>query len=935
MLRWVSNLITLQEKRAFHGETVVLFATFVAAMRLLLELFLVGYHEIRVASDMLVYASWYALCFFAFGLPVRLLAPAPWERRINVVLVGLFLGITPPIIDVLAGGWGEVVVGDRGFSYSYIRNFPEGWAWSMVDPERQMPLGEGLALWGATLLTGTYLWLRTRSAWRAGLGLAIAYLTCMFMGAVLPTLTFWLRERYWSDVKIDVLLVSSQLVTLLLVYFVAYRASVGRLIAARFVHALPLIGVALVGYAWIRPLDFQVLHVLLVVSLCGVTTIVQNDHWDDLEERPDEPPRVAPYDLVVVHFTWVVMTLLLYAHGSVLAVPTTIYGVASYLYNSPLYRGKRYVPANLKLEGLWGGSAFMLGVLAAAMPQLADLGAARDGARLTSTMERLPFSWRYGPDVAVAALLAFGGWSLLASLKDEKDVETDAQGGVQTLFTLARRRNVSAPVVARAVRGVALACLLIAAWAPLAIGRSDLVHAVVMTVLAVAIALYRGSVPSTDFRARLVGLSVLLVVLANGVSTTAAPAEARRVDPTPRPASSALEPITGGTPASTGDAGLPALDETMTPREALERLGARESAVARSDYGRAVELDGPFLEISPTSVLDVQSAVRQARREGMAIRVRGRGHSTNGGSVARAGELSIVTTRMRRICRTTEESVTVDAGVAVVHVDRFLAPFGLRLRVSNDGPPGPSVGGYVSAGGFGSLSSEFGGLWSQARSVTLVDGTGAARTLTPADEAFRWLFGSVGQLGVIVSAEMNVTVVPAPGVRPFPVGDCASIPSTRAEEHEGFTPVHSWWTLMVEPARFEEARDALAQIQARHASGLHWVEPYRYAIVHRDVYAPLVTPVAGDVVACGIWIVSTVDEHRAARSEIDRVEAEVEAMARAHGFRRYLSAERSVGPDVWRRNLGEETYDRFRVLKASFDPDHLFGRGVVFEPPTP
>lgn len=944
MLRWLANLVSVQEKRAFHGETVVLFALFVAAARLLLEFFLVGYHQIQAATDMLVYASWYALCFFAFGLPVRLLAPPPWEQRINVVLVGLFLGITPPLLDVLVGGWGEVVIGDRGFAYSYIRDFPQGWVWSMVDPARQMPVGEGLSLWGATLLSGTYLWLRTRSPWRAVLGLLVAYATCMFMGGMLPTLAFWLHERYWPEAKVTTLIVATQLAALLALYLTVYRPPLGLRVAARFVHALPLIGMVLVGYAWIRPLDFQVTQVVLLVSLCGVMTIVQNDHWDDAEEHPDRPPRVATHDLVIVHFAWLAATLLLYVQGSVLAVVTTIYGVASYLYNSRLYRGKRYFPANLKLEGLWGGSAFMLGVLAAAVPGLADHAAARvDGARLTSTMENLPFSWRYGPDVAVAAFLAFGGWSLLASLKDEKDTETDADLGAQTVFTLGRRRGFPAQTISRGVRGVALACLLIAAWAPLLIARSDVGHALVMSALALPIALYRGKVASDDFRARLVLLAVLLCVLASGVSASA-PAPSASLDapmavtePLPDGAGrTVLEPVVEDTRpvAIPGPAIDPDTDETRTPREALERLGARETAGARSDYGRAVELEGPILELFPTSVLEVQAAVREARRGGMAIRVRGRGHSTNGGSVARAGELSIVTTRMRGICRTSEESVTVDAGVAVVHVDRFLEPYGLHLRVSNDGPAGPSVGGYVSAGGFGALSHEHGGLWSQVRTITLVDGTGALRVLTPSDDAFRWVFGSVGQLGVIVSVEMNVLVTPAEGARAFPVGRCEAIPERAGEAREGYTPVHAWWTLMVEPARFEEARLALAQIQERHASGLHWVAPYRYDIVHRGVYAPLVTPISGDVVACGIWIVSSEAEHRAARAEIDQIEAEVEAMARSHGFRRYLSAERSVGPAAWRANLGEETYDRLRVLKGTLDPDHLFGRGVVFEAPS-
>src|SRR5690606_35474292 len=59
MFLWLSNLITLPEKRSFHGETVIFFALFVGTMRLLLEVFLVGFQGVPLLRNELLYVSWY------------------------------------------------------------------------------------------------------------------------------------------------------------------------------------------------------------------------------------------------------------------------------------------------------------------------------------------------------------------------------------------------------------------------------------------------------------------------------------------------------------------------------------------------------------------------------------------------------------------------------------------------------------------------------------------------------------------------------------------------------------------------------------------------------------------------------------------------------------------------------------------------------------
>lgn len=514
MFRWIANLIRVQEKRPFHGENVIFFAFFVGSMRAFLEIFLVGDPSSSVYFSLMLNVTWYWLCFFAFGLPVKLFAPPPWENRINVMLVGLFLGFLPPIIDVLIRGWGNALIGIDGFRYSYIFNFPEGWVWSLIAPGRNMPWGEGLILWGAIGFTGVYLWLRTRSAARTIAGMALSYAVCVIIAGVIPTA---IRQpplgRLLPDLPEAVFLIYAQLIATIFIYLIFYRFKLLLHLSWRFVHALPLLAMALVGFAWVRPLGAGVVGPLALISLSGLMTIAQNDHWDDLQERPNEPERVRRHDVIVLTFTWVMVTLQLIITSSTLAYPMIIYGVASYLYNAPLYRGKSFLPANLKLEGLWGGAAFLIGAAGAAE---ALRRAPIDGTLYAA--QPTPFAVLFDGHLALAALLAFGGWSVLAALKDEKDVESDRAQGVQTLFTVFTKRGVPAERISARIRSLAFVCMLIAAWAPVSAGLMAWGYAIPMSAFGVLATFWRGGDLPHAFRRTLVLLTLLLATLALGRS---------------------------------------------------------------------------------------------------------------------------------------------------------------------------------------------------------------------------------------------------------------------------------------------------------------------------------------------------------------------------------------------------------------------------------
>lgn len=521
MLGWIGRVIRVQEKRELHAETLLYFAFFVGTMRLLLEYFLVGFNAQPLFRTFLLYVSWYWLCIFAFGLPVRLFAPPPWQGRINVMLVGLFLGFLPPVLDFMAVGWGGALMSGEGFGYRYIADFPSGWPLLMFGEDRGVPFGEGFILWSAVFFTAAYMWVRTRNPRRTLAAGLLSYLVCMTLGAVMPTLTLKLRETLELQTGFGEVLIYVQIGFALGLYLLAYRPQLLAHLGRRALHAAPLVALSAVGYAFIQPVDGAFVGVALLIALGGAMTIAQNDHWDDLEEEREGEERVTRVDMLVLVISFGLVTATLIEESQLVAMPVILYGVASYLYNAPLYRGKRYLPANLKLEGIWGGSAFLMGMIYAAQPlqQAAYYDPTSPGFRVGTSMTPLAALW--GAELPIAAFLAFGGWSLLAALKDEKDVEADAKLGVQTVYTVALKRGVPPARVSRVLRPVAALSNLIAAWLPFVAGLVPLSASIAMTVLGAAAALRLHRDAKVDFQLTLAALTALLATLAWGISTGA------------------------------------------------------------------------------------------------------------------------------------------------------------------------------------------------------------------------------------------------------------------------------------------------------------------------------------------------------------------------------------------------------------------------------
>jgi FAD/FMN-containing dehydrogenase len=356
---------------------------------------------------------------------------------------------------------------------------------------------------------------------------------------------------------------------------------------------------------------------------------------------------------------------------------------------------------------------------------------------------------------------------------------------------------------------------------------------------------------------------------------------------------------------------------------------------ALTDFSGFRSHGSPCCEVAPRGADTVARIVQLAYERHVTVRTRAQAHSLNGSSLPAAAELLLSTRNIRHVSFEEPGTVTVGSGVVLWILQHILRRHGFDIPVLNDGYPGPSVGGYIAAGGFGPRSAEFGGFWDNILEIRLVDGCGNLRRVAAGDPLFLWLFGSMGQLGVFADAKLTIIPLSASGPATYPAGTTLVAPRLVAPKvppqyaTEGQERLF-WFTLFTPDEHLDEAHRDLSALESRHSAALRFQERYRYPILPRGKVAPLVYPYARPFTATGAWgwLTDSRPNGLAALHEFDR-EFMVLAAANAH-YRRYVQSELPSGPEIYRRCFGEQTYQSLQDLKLQLDPGSLLNRGSVF-----
>lgn len=447
----LARLIAAQNRRNWHPYTFLLFCGFVGLMRGVLEILLQGI--LLYNSDVFNFIPFYILLGLMLTGVLSLTAGISFQSVQRSLIMGLFVGLFPPIFDFFIFRNSSAFYG-----YYYVWDFIN-LPYHGYKPEFNFPAGETLAIWLSITFCGAYVYIVSGKIWRSVAALAGAYLVFIFMGSLLPMLLAkfsgisltTLEDARRADpqtLRALALRIAFYQAFLALLVYLTLRVKLLLHLLRRMLHIIPFVMLTLLGGTAVHTNAVSLMQAVFLIFAFGLVALVQNNYFDTLESRQGGKNHIAAkFDVQIINVLYILALIPLFMLNSRTALAGLIIFVCGILYNYPLYRARNHFPANLKIEGVWGLSAFLAGSL------LEPQAASRSG-------------------ILLMAFLVFGGWSTVAVLKDLKDAEEDHQDGVQTVFTLLMRRGYSVSHVWQGVRWVLMALFMIPAI--LAYGRLPL-----------------------------------------------------------------------------------------------------------------------------------------------------------------------------------------------------------------------------------------------------------------------------------------------------------------------------------------------------------------------------------------------------------------------------------------------------------------------------
>lgn len=348
-----------------------------------------------------------------------------------------------------------------------------------------------------------------------------------------------------------------------------------------------------------------------------------------------------------------------------------------------------------------------------------------------------------------------------------------------------------------------------------------------------------------------------------------------------------------------------------------------------TDYSGFWESADTYKFYEPKSLEETQEIVLNAYRKNVPIRICGNHHSRNGFSLPRKDEILIGTKNLSSLEFIAQNLVKVGAGPNILHINQVLNSFNLRLPVINDGPAGPSLGGFISASGFGFNSQIEGGFWENVLEVGLIVGDGKVLNLKRSDHLFPWIFGSMGQLGVITHALLKVVPINNKEKINIPIGKAINLNDKKFKFRDKYPegPKKLYWiTFLATKKKLNLGLKELKNLR-NEFSYLFEIDSFgdlEMEIKFKEFNPPLFFEENEDIQVFALrgYLKSNKIDKR-----LEKLEQKANILAQKFGYRRYLQSELIGNPEeikiIWQKN-----YWKFLEIKKDLDPKFLFNQGL-------
>ncbi len=271
-----------------------------------------------------------------------------------------------------------------------------------------------------------------------------------------------------------------------------------------------------------------------------------------------------------------------------------------------------------------------------------------------------------------------------------------------------------------------------------------------------------------------------------------------------------------------------------------------------TDYGHFYRYSEPFWLFQPSTIEEALYGLRRLATLNIRVCCRGSGHSMNGFSLPRNGEILFSTLKLQKVELCHSSYISVDSGVQILQLNRWLQLQNFQLPVVHDGClAGPTVGGFVCAGGFGQASIKKGGFWNHIKSMLVWFFSSGLRTITPNDNDFWLICGCAKFDGVILSVDLFIEQIDHPlyfNNNNLKLHDSLSF---CYESH----PRNLWFTFIA--PRYCQSLLKQNIVRLHHEFSGYWdsLPPYLYIIKSMNSQCPPSFHSVQDVdlIAAGIW----------------------------------------------------------------------------------